>query len=175
MARLPLRRHDRRTITGSFRETMYGFLNPRQIFKDRFTSDECSLCFFMVGTFHLIIALILFIGFGKLIRTLPHSGWLITQPALSLLAAFGFISLGALLYKHYVNAVKTAQIGIATYVVLVLINGIAIHQHLNIPFIMTLLLSLTVGGILLGIMLSIIVRLYKKSLAHTKHPEPLIK
>jgi hypothetical protein len=87
------------------------------------------------------------------------------------LTAFGFISLGVLMYKKNVNAVKTAQIGIAAYIAFVIINGLAIHRHFDIPLIMVMFLSFTVGGILVGIILGILVHRCEKPSAHDGYME----
>jgi len=150
-------------------------IDPRQILKRGFTKDECSLFFFMAGAFHLIMAVILCIGFRGLYVSLPHTGWLITQPALSLFAAFGFTSLGVLLHKQHVRALKTIQIGIAAYILLVLLNAFTLYQSLNIPLIMMLLLSFTVGGVLLGIMLTVVVHKWARPPLHTECREHAVK
>jgi len=175
MKRLPYRKYQPKSTSQALLNKIHMIFSPRAAIKDSFTPHECSFYFFLAGAFHLILAVTLFVGFKKLCSTFPGALWIISQPAISLLTAFAFTTLGTLLYKKSIHAVKTVQIGIAGYIILLIINGLTMHHHFNIPLIMVVVLSFTVGGILLGVTLTFIVHRCEISSAHSEYPEPATK
>jgi len=126
------------------------------------TWTECSLCFFMAGFFYLIMGIVLIPGLKKLGDQMSVANWIMIQPQIALITAFGFLVLGVLLLKKGVAAVRMVHLCTLIYIGLAIMNGIAVGKAFGSP-------SVTVGiplfmmvGILMGGFLAVVLQKYHR-------------
>ena len=123
---------------------------------------ECSLCFLMAGFFYLIMGVVLILGFKKFGNQMPVAKWIMIQPHIALVTAFGFMVLGISLLKKSTVAVKLVHLGTSLYIAFAMINGIAVQMAIENPAMLGSILPFMTGGVLMGAFLAIIVQKYRR-------------
>ena len=128
------------------------------------TEEECAFCFLMAGFFYFIMGIVLFLGLKTIGNNIPVSGWFMLQPQIAFGSAFVFISLGFILRKRSIFAIKMAYSWTIIYIGFSVFNSIGIQMAPGNPFTTAGMLCLTAGAVLLGFFLAVIVHKYKATL-----------
>jgi len=130
------------------------------------TDAECAFCFLMAGFFYFIMGIVLAVGLKTTLSISPVSGMVMLQPQIAFATAFVFITLGIVLLKQSILAIKIAHFWIILYIGFSIFNSIVIQMAPGNPFTAIGMLCLTAGAVLLGIFLAVIVHKYKDMVAY---------
>ena len=128
------------------------------------TDGECAFCFLMAGFFYFIMGVVMALGLKTMGGHVHVSGWVMLQPQIAFASAIVFISLGILLRKKSMLAIKMAYCSTIIYIGFSIFNSIGIQMAPGNPFTAAGMLCLTSGAVLLGIFLAVIVHKYKDML-----------
>ena len=126
------------------------------------TDAECAFCFLMAGFFYFIMSIVLAVGLKTTVSVAPVSGMIMLQPQIAFATAFVFITLGIILLKQSILAIKIAHFWIILYIGFSIFNSIVIQMAPGNPFSVIGMLLLTTGTVLLGFFLAVIVHKYKE-------------
>ena len=126
------------------------------------TDAECAFCFLMAGFFYFIMGIVLAVGLKTTVGIAPVSGMVMLQPQIAFATAFVFITLGIILLKQSILAIKIAHFWIFIYIGFSILNSIVIQIAPGNPFSVIGMLCLTTGAVLLGFFLAVIVHKYKE-------------
>ena len=128
------------------------------------TDAECAFCFLMAGFFYCIMGIVLAVGLKTTVSIAPVSGMVMLQPQIAFATAFVFITLGIILLKKNILAIKIAHFWTIFYIGFSIFNSIVIQMAPGNPFSVIGMLCLTTGAVLLGFFLTVIVHKYKEML-----------
>jgi hypothetical protein len=148
---------------------LFSLLFKKQVFQawiEVETDAECAFCFFMAGFFYFIMSVVLAVGLKTLGGHIHVSGWVMIQPQIVFILAVIFISIGILLRKKSMLAIKLAYSSTILYIGFSVINSIGIQMAPGNPFTAAGMLCLTSGAVLLGVFLTVIVHQYKQMLVY---------
>ncbi len=127
----------------------------------KITGTDCSLCFLAAGYFYFIMGIVFIFGLKKIHAEMAIPRWIMLQPQFVLITAFAFISLGVLLTKKNILAIRAAYFITLSYIGIVLVNGMIAYKFCDIiPISILGTLCLTSAGILMGVFLSTMLRRY---------------
>ena len=110
--------------------------------------------------------IVLGVGLKTTVSIPPVSGIVMLQPQIALATAFVFITLGIILLKQNIMAIKIAHFWIFIYICFSILNSIVIQMAPGNPFSVIGMLCLTTGAVLLGFFLAVILHKYKTILAY---------
>jgi len=133
------------------------------------TGAECAFCFLMAGFFYFIMGIVLAFGLKTTVGITPVSGMVMLQPQIAFATAFVFITLGIILLKQSIFAIKMAHFWIFLYIGFSILNSIVIQMAPGNPFSLIGMLCLTTGAVLLGFFLAVIVHKYKEMVAYDEN------
>ncbi|MEA3437445.1 MAG: hypothetical protein U9R43_13330 [Thermodesulfobacteriota bacterium] len=126
------------------------------------TDAECAFCFLMAGFFYFIMGSVLAYGLKTTASIAPVSGMVMLQPQIAFATAFVFTALGIILLKQSSLGIKIANFWIILYIGFSIFNSIVIQMAPGNPFSAIGMLCLTMGTVLLGFFLAVIVHKYKE-------------
>ena len=124
---------------------------------------ECSFYFVMAGILYFIVGVILIMGLKNIGSEISNANWIMMQPQISFIIAFGLMVLGISLLKENILIIKAAHFGILIYIGFVIINGIVLQMSLNIPVSIVYILYFMCCGLLVGGVLVITIQRYLKN------------
>ena len=129
------------------------------------TDAEFAFCFLVAGFFYFIMSIVLAVGLKTTVSIAPVSSMVMLQPQIAFATAFIFITLGIILLKQSILAIKIAHVWIFLYIGFSILNSIVIQMAPGNPFSVIGMLCLTTGAVLLGFFLAAIVHKYKEMVA----------
>lgn len=132
------------------------------------TDAECAFCFLMTGFFYFIMGIVLAVGLKTTVSIAPVSGMVMLQHQIAFATAFVFITLGIILLKQSILAIKIAHFWIFIYIGFSILNSIVIQIAPGNPFSVIGMLCLTTGAVLLGFFLAVIVQKYKEMVVYSE-------
>ena len=102
-------------------------------------------------------------GLKNIGSEISNANWIMMQPQISFIIAFGLMVLGISLLKENILIIKAAHFGILIYIGFVIINGIVLQMSLNIPVSIVYILYFMCCGLLVGGVLVITIQRYLKN------------
>jgi len=127
-------------------------------------TQECSYYFLIIGSFYLIMAMVLMIGFKEKSSSLAAMDWIRLQPHVTLGIAMWLLALGSILMMDGRNIVRMVRLGTLFYIFFTIVNGILMRHYFNIPYGDIFLVGFVGGCVFIGILLAFAVK--KMELRH---------
>ena len=149
------------------------FLRPRtthmfRIFTKTPSRTECSFYFIMAGILYFITGIVLIMGLKNIGAKISNANWIMMQPQIAFITAFGLMVLGISLLKKNILIIKAAHFGVLIYIGFVIINGIVLQMSLNIPVSIVFILYFMCCGLLVGAFLAITIQRYLKNFVNAE-------
>jgi len=137
----------------------------KRAFSGSVSGSECSFYFIMAGFYFLIVGLILLFGIGRFGGEWLMVRWVRMQPHVALTTAVWLVVLGVFILKDGEVAARVARVGTVVYIVILLLDAVAIHLTVGFPLALVFLFSFIGTGILAGVFLAKIIWNYGKNYA----------
>ncbi len=137
----------------------------KRAFSGSVSGSECSFYFIMAGLYFFIVGLILLFGIGRFGDEWLMVRWVRMQPHVALTTAVWLVVLGIFILKDGEVAARVARVGTVAYIVILLLDAVAIHLTAGFPLALVFLFSFIGTGILAGVFLAKIIWNYGKNYA----------
>jgi len=122
---------------------------------------QCSFLLFIVGTFYLLMGLIVLVGMKDILINSNINLWLRVQPYLVVVSGIFFISM-AFFVRQEPQTIIFAKYGIITHTAFIVVNALILEFMLFSPQAIVFALVLTAAAIVLGILLISSIRGFMK-------------
>lgn len=136
------------------------------------SKTDCSFYFVMAGILYFIIGVILIMRLKNIGGEISNAKWIMMQPQIAFITAFGLMVLGISLLKENILIIKAAHFGVLIFIGFVIINGIALQMSLNIPVSIVYILYFMFCGLLVGAFLAITIHRYLKNFLNAETCPP---
>jgi len=120
--------------------------------------SECSYYFLITGSFYLIMAMVLMLGFKGISSSLAATNWIKLQPHITFGIAMWLLALGAILMMDGRKIVRMVKLGTLFYIFFTIFNGILMRHYFNVPYGDIFLVGFVGGSVFMGILLAFAVK-----------------
>ncbi len=134
-------------------------------FSGSVSGSECSFYFITAGFYFLIVGLILMFGLGRFGGEWLMVKWVRMQPHIVLVTAVWLVVLGIFILRDGEVAARVARIGTVAYIVLLILDAVAIHVTAGLPVTIVFFFSFIGTGVLAGLFLARIIWKYGEKYA----------